>query len=251
MHHYTRTLLTICILPCLCVHVSFSLPPPFRTHVCQSPADGEGSVQSTWRGSQREQLSLCQRKDCCHQEHWCNSIVNIILPPTSIVFPLLLTCNVIHLLQNPSIADIYTEHAQQVTVACYAPSGFYIASGGKLPPSRTSPSPMLTNPIIRSLLSNSGTCVICADVSGKIRIWDTTQKEHLLKYEYQPFSGKIRDIAWTEDSKRMAVVGEGREKWVSQVIWVLLRHGRETKWVVIAFFHDDQQMCSMDNLNNS
>lgn len=50
------------------------------------------------------------------------------------------------------------------------------------------------------------------DVSGKIRIWDTTQKEHLLKYEYQPFGGKIKDIAWTEDSKRIAVVGEGREK---------------------------------------
>lgn len=51
------------------------------------------------------------------------------------------------------------------------------------------------------------------DVSGKLRIWDTTQKEHLLKYEYQPFAGKIKDIAWTEDSKRIAVVGEGREKW--------------------------------------
>lgn len=51
-----------------------------------------------------------------------------------------------------------------------------------------------------------------ADVSGKLRIWDTTQKEHLLKYEYQPFAGKIKDIAWTEDSKRIAVVGEGREK---------------------------------------
>lgn len=50
------------------------------------------------------------------------------------------------------------------------------------------------------------------DVSGKLRIWDTTQKEHLLKYEYQPFAGKIKDIAWTEDSKRIAVVGEGREK---------------------------------------
>lgn len=49
-----------------------------------------------------------------------------------------------------------------------------------------------------------------ADVSGKLRIWDTTQKEHLLKYEYQPFAGKIKDIAWTEDSKRIAVVGEGR-----------------------------------------
>lgn len=53
---------------------------------------------------------------------------------------------------------------------------------------------------------------VSADVSGKLRIWDTTQKEHLLKYEYQPFAGKIKDIAWTEDSKRIAVVGEGREK---------------------------------------
>lgn len=50
------------------------------------------------------------------------------------------------------------------------------------------------------------------DASGKIRIWDTTQKEHLLKYEYTPISGKVKDIAWTEDSKRMAVVGDGREK---------------------------------------
>lgn len=50
------------------------------------------------------------------------------------------------------------------------------------------------------------------DKSGKVRIWDTTQKEHLLKYEYQPISGNVKDIAWTEDSKRMAVVGQGREK---------------------------------------
>lgn len=51
-----------------------------------------------------------------------------------------------------------------------------------------------------------------SDASGKVRIWDTTQKEHLLKYEYNPISGKIKDIAWTEDSKRMAVAGDGREK---------------------------------------
>ncbi|ELK28112.1 WD repeat-containing protein 1 [Myotis davidii] len=89
-------------------------------------------------------------------------------------------------LQNPALADIYTEHAHQVVVAKYAPSGFYIASG---------------------------------DVSGKLRIWDTTQKEHLLKYEYQPFAGKIKDIAWTEDSKRIAVVGEGREKFGAVFLW--------------------------------
>lgn len=88
-------------------------------------------------------------------------------------------CVIIRNIDNPAIADIYTEHAHQVTVAKYAPSGFYIASG---------------------------------DITGKIRIWDTTQKEHLLKNEYTPFSGRIKDIAWTEDSKRIAVVGEGREK---------------------------------------
>ena len=53
---------------------------------------------------------------------------------------------------------------------------------------------------------------LCADLSGKIRIWDTTQKEHILKYEYQPISGRIKDIAWSPDSKRIAVCGEGREK---------------------------------------
>ncbi|XP_056129514.1 WD repeat-containing protein 1 [Lampris incognitus] len=93
---------------------------------------------------------------------------------------------IIRNIENPAIADIYTEHPHQVTVAKYSPSGFYIAS---------------------------------ADVSGKIRIWDTTQKEHLLKYEYQPFSGIIKDIAWTEDSKRIAVVGEGREKFGAVFLW--------------------------------
>ncbi|XP_028302406.1 WD repeat-containing protein 1 [Gouania willdenowi] len=93
---------------------------------------------------------------------------------------------IIRNIENPAIAEIYTEHGHQVTVAKYAPSGFYIASG---------------------------------DVAGKIRIWDTTQKEHLLKYEYTPFSGKIKDIAWTEDSKRLAVVGEGRGKFGAVFLW--------------------------------
>ncbi|XP_062875109.1 WD repeat-containing protein 1 [Trichomycterus rosablanca] len=93
---------------------------------------------------------------------------------------------IIRNMDNPAIADVYTEHAHPVIVAKYAPSGFYIASG---------------------------------DISGKIRIWDTTQKEHLLKYEYQPFGGKIKDISWTEDSKRIAVVGEGREKFGAVFLW--------------------------------
>jgi len=50
------------------------------------------------------------------------------------------------------------------------------------------------------------------DATGKIRIWETTQKEHILKYEDQPISGKSNDIVWSPDSKRIAVCGEGREK---------------------------------------
>ena len=68
--------------------------------------------------------------------------------------------------QNPEIAETYTEHSCQVNVAKYSPSGFYIAS---------------------------------ADVSGKVRIWDTVNKEHILKIEIQPLSGPIKDLAWSPD----------------------------------------------------
>ncbi|XP_078400925.1 WD repeat-containing protein 1 [Cetorhinus maximus] len=93
---------------------------------------------------------------------------------------------IIRNIDNPEIADIYTEHAHQVQVAQYAPSGFYIASG---------------------------------DVSGKIRIWDTTQKDHLMKYEYQPFAGVIKDICWSGDSQKVAVAGKGKEIYGAVFQW--------------------------------
>ena len=71
-------------------------------------------------------------------------------------------------LANPEIADVYTEHSCPVLVAKYSPSGFYISS---------------------------------ADKSGKIRIWDTVNSEHILKNEFQPISGPIYDIAWSADSQ--------------------------------------------------
>lgn len=82
-------------------------------------------------------------------------------------------------IENPAISDVYTEHSCQVNVAKYSPSGFYIASG---------------------------------DASGKVRIWDTVNKEHILKNEFQPIGGPIKDIAWSADSQRIVVVGEGRER---------------------------------------
>lgn len=66
-----------------------------------------------------------------------------------------------------------------MNVAKYSPSGFYIASG---------------------------------DQSGKVRIWDTVNKEHILKNEFQPIGGPIKDISWSADSQRMVIVGEGRER---------------------------------------
>ena len=82
-----------------------------------------------------------------------------------------------------------------MNVAKYSPSGFYIAS---------------------------------ADKSGKVRIWDTVNKEHILKNEFQPISGPIKDLAWSSDNQRsvtcillvsssflksrIIVVGESREK---------------------------------------
>jgi len=53
---------------------------------------------------------------------------------------------------------------------------------------------------------------LLTDTSGKLRIWDTTQKEHILKNEFQPFGGPIKDLAWSGDSQKIVVVGEGREK---------------------------------------
>ncbi|XP_065919248.1 WD repeat-containing protein 1-like [Dysidea avara] len=102
----------------------------------------------------------------------------------------ILYCNgnsvVIRDIANPGISDVYTQHSVPASVATYAPSGFYIASG---------------------------------DNSGKIRIWDTTQAEHILKYEYQPIAGVIKDIVWSPDSKRIAVCGEGREKYGHVFLW--------------------------------
>lgn len=53
-----------------------------------------------------------------------------------------------------------------------------------------------------------------SDQSGKVRIWDTVNKEHILKNEFHPIGGPIKDIAWSPDSQRMVVVGEGRERYI-------------------------------------
>lgn len=74
---------------------------------------------------------------------------------------------------------IYSQHAHPVTIARISPSGAYIAS---------------------------------ADSSGLIRIWDILGSDQTLKAEYRPFAGTVRDLAWDGESKRLAVVGQGKER---------------------------------------
>lgn len=89
-------------------------------------------------------------------------------------------------IDNPMIAETYNEHACATTVARFSPSGFYMAS---------------------------------ADVSGKVRVWDTVNAEHILKIEVKPIGGAILDMCWSEDSKRIAVCGQGRELFGHVFMW--------------------------------
>lgn len=84
------------------------------------------------------------------------------------------------IVETPSAPTIiYSQHPQPVTVARISPSGAYVAS---------------------------------ADQSGLVRIWDILGSDQILKAEYRPFAGVIRDLAWDAESKRIAVVGQGKER---------------------------------------
>lgn len=80
---------------------------------------------------------------------------------------------------NPNDVDIYTEHAKPTTVARYSPSGFYIASGDSL---------------------------------GKIRIWDTVNKTHILKNEVHALGRMINDLEWSPDSTKIVAGGDGADR---------------------------------------
>ncbi|KAL5522671.1 hypothetical protein ACEPAG_8689 [Sanghuangporus baumii] len=81
-------------------------------------------------------------------------------------------------LKSSSSAKAYSGHSRNVTVARFSPTGYYCAS---------------------------------ADVAGTVRVWDTVGEENILKGEYPAISGKINDLAWDGESKRIIAVGDGRE----------------------------------------
>jgi len=65
----------------------------------------------------------------------------------------------------------------------------------------------------------SGFYIASVDVMGNVRIWDTTQAEHPLKLETRALSGTILDLDWSEDSKRIVAVGDGKEKFGSAFLF--------------------------------
>ncbi|KAF9051714.1 WD40-repeat-containing domain protein [Panaeolus papilionaceus] len=83
-------------------------------------------------------------------------------------------------LKNPGLTVSYSGHIQNATVARLSPTGYYCAS---------------------------------ADITGKVNVWDTVGEEQVLKGEYKVISGKINDLAWDGESKRIIAVGDGKEKY--------------------------------------
>ena len=81
--------------------------------------------------------------------------------------------------QHTDLSHAYTQHTQPTTVARFSPSGYYAASG---------------------------------DVAGNVRIWDVTNPENIIKLATRPLSGRINDLAWDGESKRIIVGGEGKDK---------------------------------------
>ncbi|KAK4939521.1 WD40 repeat-like protein [Elasticomyces elasticus] len=84
-------------------------------------------------------------------------------------------------IDNPAISTQYTQHTAATTVARFAPSGFYCASG---------------------------------DASGIVKVWDCSPNgKGATKGEYAIISGRINDIAWDGDSQRIIAVGDGKQRY--------------------------------------
>lgn len=49
---------------------------------------------------------------------------------------------------------------------------------------------------------------------ASVRIWDVAGADQILKLATRPLAGKIHDLAWDGESKRIVAVGEGRDKYV-------------------------------------
>ncbi|KAJ1017998.1 hypothetical protein NDA13_006606 [Ustilago tritici] len=77
---------------------------------------------------------------------------------------------------KPALA--YSQHTQPTTVARISPAGYYCAS---------------------------------ADQAGNVRVWDLVGDEQIIKSQVKVIAGRINDLEWDGESKRIIAVGDGRE----------------------------------------
>nr|CCA21220.1 conserved hypothetical protein [Albugo laibachii Nc14] len=95
--------------------------------------------------------------------------------------PKLIYCSgklvVVRSLEDPTDCLVYRGHNEPTTVAQFSPNGFWVAS---------------------------------ADTTGKVRIWSYDHPEHILKLEVNALAGRVDDLQWDCESKRIVVVGQSR-----------------------------------------
>jgi WD40 repeat protein len=100
--------------------------------------------------------------------------------------------------QDPAESVSYFGHTKDAT--------------GALLTSSLCPSAKLTIALQVSKISPSGYYVASGDVAGNVRVWDLAGTDQILKGEYAIVSGRINDLAWDSESKRILAVGDGRER---------------------------------------
>uniref|UniRef100_A0A7S1U9R9 Anaphase-promoting complex subunit 4 WD40 domain-containing protein n=1 Tax=Phaeomonas parva TaxID=124430 RepID=A0A7S1U9R9_9STRA len=83
---------------------------------------------------------------------------------------------VVRSIDDPSDCFVYRGHNAATTVAKFAPNGYWVCS---------------------------------ADSSGKIMVWSWDNPEHIVKYEGILMAGKITDLEWGPESKKITVAGDG------------------------------------------
>lgn len=81
---------------------------------------------------------------------------------------------------------VYRGHKYAVKCCAFSPNGYWVASG---------------------------------DEAGFLRVWSWDNPEHVLKIEVQVFAGAIKDLCWDGESKKIALVGDGKGVVAKCVVW--------------------------------
>ncbi|KAJ9109724.1 hypothetical protein QFC19_001954 [Naganishia cerealis] len=108
---------------------------------------------------------------------------------------------VIRDLSNPTKSVTYSQHTHTTTVARISPSGYYCASADVAGNGKHILSCLCS--IIMYLKSS---------LVPTVRIWDIAGSDQVLKLAVRPLGGRVNDLSWDGESKRIIAVGDGRER---------------------------------------